>query len=159
MSICITARTFASVMQKGAQTFHRCLQSHLNLRHRNIQSHCLHLRPKIVHQNLQQKQNCLHHRSHRQLLRQARYLPNSRRRSQLKVVVVQSSSNTAKYELKYHWLYFSSDKRGLLCKCCELFPSVSSSSKEQKINEAVLLSDHPVRQLNTHRVSSRHNIL
>lgn len=71
-----------------------------------------------------------------------------------------SNKTNIKYELEFHWLYYSNRKNGYICKYCEVFSgTVCHSGKEQLafIDYGVALGDHPRRKLNKHEESTRHN--
>lgn len=43
-----------------------------------------------------------------------------------------SNKTNVKYELEFHWLYYSNRKKGYMCKYCEVFSgTVCHSGKEQ----------------------------
>lgn len=58
------------------------------------------------------------------------------------------------YEERFTWLYYNVLKNGYMCTLCELF---RLSSDEEYSGKGVKLSDHPMRQLEKHNNSKKHN--
>ena len=65
-----------------------------------------------------------------------------------------------RYEKEYTWLYYSFNKKGYLCKICEIFYGESSAkpggSREAWWRNAVFFKDNPGKKLTQHDKSESH---